>query len=373
MSMDKIAILGASKPHLKLYTKAKEMGLETYCLAWADGAFCKDYADHYYDVSIIDKEKVTDICRKEKINGIVSNALEPAVPTAAYVSKQLHLNGLTYEAALRARNKLLMRQAIEDANACLQPRFSLFKQDDVQSIHFPVIIKPTDGSGSNGVTKVNIPEQFQAAIKRASSASGNCEILIEEYIEGQEISVEAISFHGKHYILTITDKETTGAPYFVETAHHQPSALNDMMQQRIKEYTEQILMALNIDNAASHTEFKINADGDIYFIEVGARGGGDFISYNLVELSTGYDFVKGMIDVALNRFEPPILQNNKYSYSGVYFLSKETAYVKEFIEKNKSSSWVKEYGIDDTPLKELKKSQDRSGYIIYQSNKKITI
>lgn len=369
--MDRIAILGASKPHLKLYTKAKEMGLETYCLAWAEGAFCKDYADHYFDVSIIDKEKVTEICRKEKINGIVSNALEPAVPTVAYVSEQLHLNGLTYETALRARNKLLMRQTIEDANACLQPRFSLFKKDNALPTNFPIIVKPTDGTGSNGVTKVNAPNQFQTAIRRASNASDKYEILIEEYIEGQEISVEAISFHGKHYILTITDKETTGAPYFVETAHHQPSSLSTLLQQRVKEYTEQILTTLNIDNSASHTEFKINTDGDIFFIEIGARGGGDFISYNLVELSTGYDFVKGMIDVALNRFEPPILQNNKYS--GVYFLSKETAYIKGFIEKNKNSSWVKEYYIDNTPLKELKKSQDRSGYIIYQSNKKIII
>ena len=369
--MDKIAILGASKPHLKLYTKAKDMGLETYCFAWAEGAFCKNYADHYFDVSIIDKEKIAEICRKEKINGIVSNALEPAVPTVAYVSEQLHLNGLTYKTALRARNKLLMRQAIKDANVCLQPRFSLFKKNDIPPTSFPIIVKPTDSTGSNGVTKVNSSDQFQAAIKRAFNASNKYEILIEEYIEGQEISVEAISFHGKHYILTITDKETTGAPYFVETAHHQPSSLNASLQQQVKEYTEQILTTLKIDNSASHTEFKINTNGDIFFIEVGARGGGDFISYYLVELSTGYDFVKGMIDVALNRFKPPIFQNNKYS--GVYFLSKETAYIKEFIENNKNSSWVKEYCIDDTPLKELKKSQDRSGYIIYQSNKKIII
>ena len=66
--MKKIAILGASEPHLPLFLKAKEMGLETYCFAWSQGAYCKNYADHYYDISIVDKEQIAVICQKEKIN-----------------------------------------------------------------------------------------------------------------------------------------------------------------------------------------------------------------------------------------------------------------------------------------------------------------
>ena len=128
---------------------------------------------------------------------------------------------------------------------------------------------------------------------------------------------------------------------------------------------------MGIRNGASHAEFKIDKEGNIKFIEIGARGGGDFISYQLVELSTGYDYVKGMIEVALNLFTEPILSNQRFS--GVYFLSKNTAYIKDFILKNKRKGWVIDYEIQDEPLQELKKSQDRTGYIIYQSDNKIEI
>ena len=365
--MKKIAILGASEPHLPLFLKAKEMGLETYCFAWSQGAYCKNYADHYYDISIVDKEQIAAICQKEKINGIISNALEIAVPTAAYVAELLDLNGIPYEVALNARNKFQMREKVSHQK---QPTYTLYQSGYLPSF-YPVIVKPIDGSCSNGVTKVNKREDLTQALNRASQASlANC-ILIEEYIEGKEVSVESISFHSKHYVLTITDKETTGAPYFVETAHHQPSTLSLDIQEKLKYATCNILNAIGINNGASHTEFKIDQNGNIFFIEVGARGGGDFISYDLVKLSTGYDYVKGMIEVALGEFNIP-----KWSFhkcSGVYFLSKEVSYIRAFIENNKNAEWAVKYHIDKGPLQELKKSQDRSGYIIYQADQRIHV
>jgi biotin carboxylase len=367
--MKKIAILGASKPHLPLYLRAKEMGLEVHCVAWAEGAYCKDYADFFHDISITDKEAVARLCVEEGIDGVISNALEPAVPTMAYLHDVCGLNGISSLTAARCTDKKLMRQCIKDNDACPQPKFSLLDQTDPSQLTYPVIVKPTDSSCSNGVTKVCSPDEFAAAVERASSASKNGEILIEECIEGEEISVESISFKGKHYILTVTDKETTGAPYFVETAHHQPSAKSPQILEQLKEYVIRIHDALGIDNGASHAEFKITEDGRIYFIEIGARGGGDFISYELVRLSTGYDYVKGMIEVALGEFTEPVIETGRYS--GVYFLSKETEDLKDFIQKNEGQDWVYDAHIDDGPLKSLRKSQDRSGWIIYSSDHKI--
>ena len=367
--MKKIAILGASRPHLPLFLKAKEMGLETHCIAWAEGAFCRDYADCFHDISITDKEAIAELCRKEHIDAIISNALEPAVPVMAYVHEVCGLNGISVETALRCTNKKLMRQCIRDAKACPQPTFVIYDPDETISIDMPLIVKPTDSSCSNGVTKVTEAGQLEDALIRARNASSNGEILIEECIDGNEISVESISFKGEHHILTITDKETTGVPYFVETAHHQPSSLPDSLQDSIKEYVRRILDALGIDNGASHAEFKITPEGRIYFIEIGARGGGDFISYELVRLSTGYDYVKGMIEVALGTFSRPVFGQKKYA--GVYFLSKETEHIRNFIIKNQDAPWIYDSHIDDVPLRSLRKSQDRSGWIIYNSDHKI--
>jgi len=368
----KLAILGASKPHLKLFLKAKEMGIETYCVAWDKDAYCKNFADHFCDISIIDKEAVADMCIKEKIDGIISNALEIAVPTIAYVSEKCGLNGISQASSEKARNKYKMRRCIQEHNACPQPNYHLLKNDNTfRPQTFPIIVKPTDSSSSKGVTKITKIEEYDIALKRALEASKQKEVLIEEFIDGREISVETISYHGVHYILTITDKETTGAPYFVETAHHQPTTLDTTLQNKIHIYVRNILNALKIDEGASHAEFKIDHSGNVFFIEIGARGGGDFISYNLVELSTGYDYIKGMIEVALDIFKKPSIK--KQSCAGVYFLSKNTSYIKDFIDKNKHEKWVIDYNIENKPLITLTKSQDRTGYIIYQSDHRINV
>lgn len=367
----KIAILGASKPHLALFQKAKMMGLETYCIAWSSGAYCKDFADHYYDISIQDKERIAQLCLDEGISGIVSNAIEEAVPTLAYVAEKCGFNGNSYAAALRATNKLEMRKAVLKNKACLQPYFTTVSKVGLIDYDSPVIVKPIDGSCSKGVTQVFNQSELDHAIKRALSNSHQKEVLIEHFIEGVEVSVESISYHGKHYTLVITDKQTTGAPFFVELAHHQPSLLGNDIQMRIREYSRAVLDALGITNGASHVEFKIDSLGNIYFIEGAARGGGDLISYKLVELSTGYDYVESMINIALGRFDIPHI--SKKNYCGVYFLSKETESLKAYLENEASFPWLYEQSYEDEPLIPVEKSQDRAGYFIYRSTDKINL
>lgn len=176
------------------------------------------------------------------------------------------------------------------------------------------------------------------------------------------------SLHISFYPL-YTDKVTTGAPFFVELGHHQPSSLSDEIKNKVKQIVLNALDALHIQYGASHSELKIDEDGNIRVIEIGARMGGDFIGSNLVQLSTGYDFVKGVIDVALGTFEVPKLTQN--NYSGVYFLCKETEWVKPLILNYKDNPDIVEARITDPVLRNIECSGDRSGYLIYQSNKKV--
>ena len=195
------------------------------------------------------------------------------------------------------------------------------------------------------------------------------EVIVEEFVEGREVSVEAISFEGKHRILQITDKVTTGAPHFVELEHHQPSTLPLSVQNRIHRIVLDALNALHIRYGASHSELKITPDGHIKVIEIGARGGGDFIASHLVELSTGIDFMKAIIDVALGKFIFPSKKESRYS--GVYFLSKETEYLFPIINDSAKYPEIIEAEITDTFLRRIKCSSDRSGYLIYQNNEKV--
>ena len=242
---------------------------------------------------------------------------------------------------------------------------------DLSDWRFPLIVKPCDRSGSLGVMKVTTLEEFRNSAKAALSLSFKHEAIVEEFIEGREISVEFISYHGVHYPLMITDKVTTGTPHFVELEHHQPADLSEEQFQMIYSITQRALDALGITEGASHTEYKITESGEVYIIELGARMGGDFIGSDLVYLSTGYDFVKGVIDVALGSFEKPLF--SRKSHSGVFFLCKETERLLPLIQNENNMIPIVKKEILTDLLKPVSCSADRSGYLVYQADKRLSL
>lgn len=368
--MKKIAIIGASYLQLPLVLKAKEMGIETHCFAWADLAVCKDYCDYFHEVSALDKEKILSICQEIEIDGILTIATDIITPTVTYVAQHMGLISNSNETTENATNKWKMRDCFAKNNCPIPSYQSITSADEeVSNFQMPVIVKPVDSSGSRGVSKIAHPKDLPAAIQYAIDSSLSQRAIIEEYIDGHEVSVESISFEGKHYVITITDKTTTGDPHFVELAHHQPSSLPQEIQNKIYDVTIQALNALGVEYGASHTELKINSKGEVYIIEVGARMGGDFIGSHLVELSTGYDYIKAVINVSLGKFEVP--EKTIQKYSGVYFLCKETESLLPFFESNAQKIVQKE--LINSTLKNIKNSNDRSGYLIYQDEKKMII
>lgn len=372
--MKKLAIIGASYLQLPLVQRAKEMGLRTICFAWAEGAVCKDVVDEFYPISIVEKEQILEICRQEQIDGICTIASDVAAPTVAYIAEQMGLVGNSYEASLKANNKILMRKTFAAADVpcpkywCITDQFTL--NITHYTSHIPLIVKPSDRSGSLGVVKVEREEDLIPVIKAAQEYSFKHEAIVEQFIEGREISVEFISYRGIHYPLQITDKLTTEAPHFVEIAHHQPADLTKEQYAEIYDLTKRALTALGVTNGASHSEYRITKDGKIYVMEIGARMGGDFIGSDLVQLSTGYDFLRGVIEVALGTFTEPQLK--EHNYSGVYFLSEATSHLKPIIEQHALPEIV-QAEITDTELRPLTCSGDRSGYLIYKSDKKINL
>ena len=378
--MTTLAIIGASYLQRPLVEKAKAMGLRTICFAWTEGAVCKDLVDVFYPISIVEKEQILSICQQEHIDGICTIASDVAAPTVAYVAEQMGLIGNSYEASLKANNKYLMRQAFVDAGVPCPQFFCVTQCEDRlenqisaihSAMHLPLIVKPSDRSGSLGVTKVNAWEQLAPAIEQALSLSFKHEAMVEEYIEGEEISVEYISYNGTHYPLQITDKVTTGAPHFVELEHHQPSALPKDICDEVHRITQKALTALGITNGASHSEYRITPDDRIYVMEIGGRMGGDFIGSDLVQLSTGYDFLRGVLDVALGKFEAPVLSSN--AFSGVYFLSAETPQVAAYIQHAEQYPAIVQAEQTDAVLHDVTCSAERSGYFIYKDTKKFVI
>jgi biotin carboxylase len=365
----KIAILGASYLQKSLVEKAIDMGLETHVFAWDnDEAVCKNIANFFYPISVLEKKEIYEVCKGVNIDAITTIATDICVPTISFVAEKLGLISNSYLTALNCTNKAKMREVFFE-NEVKSPKYIVKTNNDIVKINlnYPVIVKPTDRSGSRGVCKVNKETDLKKTINRGLLESIEKKVIIEEYVEGDEVSVEAISWKGQHFVLAITDKVTTGPPYFVELEHHQPSQLNKEIQEKITRNVLKALDALNVEYGASHSEFKITPSGDVFIIEVGARMGGDFIGSHLVELSTGYDYLKAVINISLGKFNMPVnLANN---FAGVYFLSKETEYLMPYFLKD--NLFVIEKKVTRKQLKNIVSSNERSGYIIYQGAKKI--
>ena len=375
MMKKKIAIIGAGYLQKPLVEKANSLGLETLCFAWIKGAVCKDICSKFYPISIIEKEQICNICITNEVSGVVSIASDVAVPTVAYIASQMGLVGNSVSSAYYATNKGAMRKILSES-LVNSPDYKLVSEiqnvgELVGNLSYPVIVKPVDRSGSLGVSKVLSPPSLKSTIGEAITLSLSGEAIIEQFIDGQEVSVEYISWEGKHFFLAITDKVTSKSPYYVELEHHQPSSFSDEIYKKITHLTEASLDALGIEFGASHSEFIVSKDGEVFVTEIGARMGGDFIGSRLVELSTGYDFLKGVIDVSLGNFAEPEIKQSQFA--GIYFLSNETKYLLSYFEDKNKFSEILEYELFAEMSSNLRSSSDRNGYFIYQGTRKFPV
>ena len=320
--MDKIVIIGANTFQNKLILKAKELGFETHVFAWQSGDIGEKTADFFYPISIIEKEKILNICKKIKPIGVCTIASDLANITVNYIAKNLGLTCNPEDTILKTTNKFEMRKVLKNKGLYTPKFIKTNSEKDVKNFSFPLIVKPTDRSGSRSVIKVYSQKELKNAIKNACKDSFENMAIVEEYISGQEYSCECVSYNGKHYFLTTTKKLTTAEPYFIEMGHIQPSGLDNIMEEKIKETIFFALDSLGIKNGASHSEFKINEDGSIKIIEIGSRMGGDCIGSDLVKLSTGYDFLKMVIDIAIGK-EPDLKRYNKEQSAEIHFIFNE--------------------------------------------------
>ena len=141
-------------------------------------------------------------------------------------------------------------------------------------------------------------EELERAVRYSSSNGREGSVIVEEYLQGSEVSVEVMVIDGEVHILQVTDKLTTGAPHFVEMGHSQPSRLRNEDIKAIRDLAARAVKSVGIDNGPAHVEIMLTDKGP-KMIELGARMGGDCITTHLVPLSTGIDMVKATIQIAL--------------------------------------------------------------------------
>lgn len=316
----KLAVIGASYLQEPLIQTAKAMGCETHVFAWRAGDVGEKSADFFYPISIVEKEEILRRCRHIGVEGICSIASDLAMLTVNYVAQKMGLVGNSLEATFLSTNKSAMRAAFWRAGDPSPKSCLVENKKELKNIKFayPLIVKPTDRSGSRGVTLVGRPDELAPAFDLAQTASFEKKVVVEEFVPGKEYSAECASWKGKHHFLTVTQKYTTGAPHFIETAHLEPALLTEEEVCRIKQVVFHALDTLKLENGVSHSEVKLNGN-EIKLIEIGGRMGGDCIGSDLVRISTGVDLVRCVIQIALGE-APDLTQKDHEGAAAVRFI-----------------------------------------------------
>ena len=313
----------------------------------------------------MEKEEILHECQKIGIDGICTIASDLAAVTVCYVAEKMNLCGNSIQTGLVSTNKHEMRKCFEK-NGDPSPKSILVESvADLKNeeLHYPLIVKPLDRSGSRGITKVTQMSELESAIERAKEQGFEKKALVEEFAEGKEYSVEFVSWAGKHTFLALTEKFTTGAPGYVETGHIQPANIDEEQLAKVEDTVRHALGSLGIKVGASHSEIKIDNNGNIKIIEIGGRMGGDFIGSHLVKLSTGVDFVEAVIKCALGE-KPDVEVVDTGKVASVRFIlnHRDREIVQSFIDED--TKRIVAFEIEDEDGTDVTDSASRWGYCL---------
>lgn len=372
--MKRLLIIGASILQLPAIIKAKEMGYRVGVVDYSPEAIGISYADDYYNYSTIDTDGILQAAHSFRPDGIMTLASDMPILPIAIVTNKLGLPGLSVDSAIKATHKGEMMKAFNN-HQIEAPWFYIIDNPEEfvslkSKITFPCIIKPCDNSGSRGVimaeNAIDLDTAFQYSLKYARNGG----VIIEEFLSGSEVSVEAITVDGVTHVLAITDKITTGPPHFVEMGHSQPSKLSETDQIKIKDLAIRAIKSLGIITAPAHVEIMLTSTGP-KMIELGARLGGDNITTHLVPLSTGIDMVRAAIQISVGQ-QPEIKQKFQKN-SAILYIKGSPGIISEIsgIDEAKKVPGIKEVVLTKKAgdhVSTIQSSNDRIGYVIAQGD-----
>ena len=371
--MKKILIIGAGVLQLPAIQKAKGLGLQVAVVDMDCNAPGILYADCYFEVSTNDVANILSVAEIFRPDAVMTLATDMPMRSVAAVAEKFGLHAISPDVAVRATDKIEMIRCFETYKIP-HPWFEVITSekelDTLLVKHLPpFIMKPNDASGSRGVILVDDIQEVRGAFLYSKSISKSGFVLIEEYMQGPEVSVEVMTIKGQTTVLAVTDKLTTGAPFFVEMGHSQPSVLSNEIIEKVKDIAIKAVQAIGIDNSPSHVEIIVTEDGP-KLVEIGARLGGDCITTYLIPLSIGVDMVTACILLALGQ-EPDILPKYQKG-AAIRYVKCKKGILQDIIGLDKAMSdpnikhieIVKKVGDKITPVHS---SGDRVGYVIAQA------
>ena len=302
--MKKVFIIGAGFLQDLVIKKAKTMGYEVSAVDADPNAIGFKHADHYGVVNIVDEKACLEYARVNNVDGVLTAATDYGVLTAAYVAREMGLPGLKYEVAQLIKNKYQVRKClyenhVDDTEQAYEVHEDTNIEELAQKIVYPVMVKPCDGSGSRGASRVDKADDLEEACKYAMDGSITHRAEIETFISGKEYGAETLVVNGKAHVLGIMQKWMTSPPYYAELGHAIPTDLKPEVEEKARNCVEKAIKALGVNFGSVNMDMLITEDGKVYIIDIGARMGGNMIGPCIIPYGTGVDYMAAMIQNAV--------------------------------------------------------------------------
>ncbi len=304
MATKTILILGAGVMQIPGIRLAKRNGWRV-CVADADAqapGLC--FADEFLNVDLKDEDSMAraaaELRHKHGLDGVFTAGTDFSA-TVAWVARKLGLPGVDYQVALAATDKARMRARFQDCGVPC-PRFVELAASDLQQLpkgmQLPVVVKPVDNMGARGVCRVDLPRQLAGAIQAALHCSRSGRVVVEEYVEGPELSLDAIVHQGQASVCGVADRHICFPPYFVEMGHTMPSELGQDTVARVERVFKDGIHALGIRDGAAKGDIKLTPAGP-QVLEIAARLSGGYMSGWTFPYSSGVEVTRAALNVAV--------------------------------------------------------------------------
>lgn len=361
-------IMGAGIYQVPLIKKAKEMGIHTIAVSIPGNYPGFALADQVYYENTVDYEKVLEIAKAEKIDGIVTAGTDVAVITIGRVCDELGLSGISFEAAQISSNKILMKRKYEEYGVRTARFRELSLTDDLaeklDDLTFPLIFKAVDSSGSRGIVRVDSKEEFAAALDAVKSCTRTDHYIVEEFIEGLEFGAQAFVQNGRMKFMIPHGDYVFQGDTGVPIGHFAPYDLKPEVLEDVRVQLERAIEAMGLDNCAVNADF-ILRDDQTYVLELGGRSGATCLA-ELVSIYYGYDYYEKLIRAALGE-EVDFPQTQAVPNVSMLLRSEKDGVITEIINRNEPDPDICEiqfdYGVGDE-VKKFHVGPHRIGHVI---------
>ncbi len=368
----KALVLAGGFPQIALLQELNRRGIETVLADYYEEPVAKPYADRFYRVSTLDVEGIEAVAQREAVDFLITACTDQALLTVAKVSEKLGLPCyIDYQTALNVTNKQYMKQVFNAHNIPTARHVVMGElcEEKLADMQFPLIVKPVDCNSSKGVKRVETMEELKTAFADAVRLSRTNTALVEEFIDGEEISVDVYVENGTAHVLSVSvlDKISDNDKFVIFRGRYSACTV-ERVHEMVRGIAQQIADAFGLKNSPMLIQMIVN-DRRAAVLEFSARTGGG-VKYLLIRKASGFDVLAAVVDLTLGKkpHVDKVSPQSRYIVNEFIYCSPGVFERLDGFDEAREKGWLSDYYLfkpSGTVFDTIENSGDRvAGYTV---------